>query len=114
MKLPIEKLVIADEKLTRYLLVWRDEDDKSAFLAKAGFTQDNPSMLAAALRTLVANHEAEVDRRNEYGIFYRVVGDLVGPADDALVVVTIWLNELAADVYRFVTLKPWRQPKDDP
>jgi hypothetical protein len=34
--------IIPEEKITRYLLVPRIKDDKSKFLAQAGFTQDNP------------------------------------------------------------------------
>jgi hypothetical protein len=36
----LEDAVIPEEKLTRYLLVPRIKDDKSKFLAQAGFTQD--------------------------------------------------------------------------
>ncbi|MBD2204797.1 hypothetical protein H6G33_13520 [Calothrix sp. FACHB-1219] len=37
MKIPPDA-IIADEKITRYLLVPREQDDKSKFLAQAGFT----------------------------------------------------------------------------
>ncbi|MEA5605747.1 hypothetical protein [Nostoc sp. UHCC 0252] len=51
MKIPLDA-IIADEKITRYLLVPREQDDKSKFLALAGFTQDNPELLKAAIRQL--------------------------------------------------------------
>jgi len=40
-KIPTDA-VIPMEKLTHYLLVFREWDDKSKFLAQAGFTQENP------------------------------------------------------------------------
>ena len=36
------EIIIPEAKLTQYLLVPRQEDDKSKFLAQAGFTQANP------------------------------------------------------------------------
>jgi hypothetical protein len=41
MKIPADA-TIPDSKLTRYLLVSREQDDKSKFLAQAGFTLTNP------------------------------------------------------------------------
>ena len=37
--------MIADDKLTRYLLVPREWDEKSGFLARAGFTPVNWTVL---------------------------------------------------------------------
>ena len=48
MKIP-GNLIIPEEKLTRYLLVPRIKDDKSKFLAQAGFTQNNPEDLLTAI-----------------------------------------------------------------
>ena len=60
--------VIATDKLTGYLLVARPLDDKSKFLASAGFTQSNYEILEAAIRNLATVAPAEEDGRNEYGI----------------------------------------------
>jgi len=51
MRLPGDALV-AQEKLTEYLLRWRPEDDKSAFLAQAGYTLENAGRLMADFVTL--------------------------------------------------------------
>ena len=99
--------VIPYPKLTEYLLAYRRKSDKSQFLAQAGFTQDNPAELAQAIRRLIAENRAVVDRRNEYGAFYRVEGELKGP-DGTLEVVTIWIQQEFDGVFRFVTLKPAR------
>ncbi len=44
MKIPADAL-IPQAKLTNYLLVARTVDDKSKFLAQAGFTIENPGAL---------------------------------------------------------------------
>ena len=43
MKIPSDA-VIPRDKLTKYLLVFQPENDKSQFLAQAGFTQDNSEL----------------------------------------------------------------------
>ena len=51
--------VIATDKLTGYLLIARPLDDKSKFLATAGFTQSNSEILEAAIRNLATAALAE-------------------------------------------------------
>lgn len=104
MKLPADA-IIPREKLTNYLLVSKRKNDKSAFLAQAGFTKENPDLLEYAIRQLISENEAIFDGQNEYGTFYRVVGNLVGPSG-VLSSVTIWIQRTREDHYRFVTLKP--------
>jgi hypothetical protein len=49
--IPMEKLTSYPmEKLTSYLLVHREWDDKSKFLAQAGFTRENPHLLLTSIR----------------------------------------------------------------
>jgi hypothetical protein len=107
-KIPKDAL-IPDAKLTNYLLVFREQDDKSKFLAQAGFTLDNPEILNAELRRLIAEIEVEEDEENDYGIFYVVAGDLIGPNERTLSVITIWMQEKTSGHYHFITLKPWRK-----
>jgi hypothetical protein len=106
MKIPPD-VFIAPEKLTRYLLLPRDEDDKSRFLAQIGFTQENPDQLEEALRRLILAEDAIADRADEYGTFYQVRGQLQGSGNRSLDVITIWLRDTRQQ-YRFITLKPWR------
>ena len=101
--------IIPDDKLTRYLLVPREQDDKSKFLAQAGFTADNPEQLKLAIRQLAEQVEALEDRSNEYGIFYRVEGQLTGVNDSNLSVITIWLNRKGDGKFQFITLKPKKE-----
>lgn len=110
MRIPADA-IIPLEKLRDYLLIPRPWDDKSKFLARAGFTQDNPDRLLAALRELVADQEAQPDGGNVYGEFLRVEGDLQGANGWKLPVVTIWLRRHLEGEVRFVTLKPRKEKK---
>ncbi|NJL62815.1 MAG: hypothetical protein HC903_14510 [Methylacidiphilales bacterium] len=98
--------IIPEEKITRYLLVPRIKDDKSKFLAQAGFTQDNPEELLKAIKQLVMTTEAVKDSKNEYGIFYIIEGNLQGVNGHELTVVTVWLQSKDGESFRFITLKP--------
>ncbi|HRQ40699.1 MAG TPA: hypothetical protein PLD25_22515 [Chloroflexota bacterium] len=99
--------IIPREKLTLYLLTPQRKNDKSRFLAQAGFTQENPDQLEQAIRHLISENEAIFDRHNEYGTFYRVQGEIRGPAG-ILSTITVWILLTNDNHYRFVTLKPAR------
>jgi len=100
-------VIIPDSKLTEYLLVARQEDDKSKFLAQAGFTQDNPDLLKQAILNLIQTYDAIPDRQNKYGTYYLVEGSLVG-SNGILTVVTVWIERTEDGKIQFVTLKPKR------
>jgi len=101
--------VIADDKFTRYLLVPKPRNDKSKFLAQAGFTQQNPGALRVAIRSLNKLVEAVEDGTSEYGTFYRVEGELIGTNGVNLSVTTIWLQRQVDGRFHFVTLKPRKE-----
>ena len=95
------------------MLVYKEKDDKSLFLAQAGFTLENVEDLEALIIQHVFDTEAEGDRENRYGTFYRLQGDLVGLNGQALNVITIWLYDKTTSQVRFITLKPWRKQPDE-
>jgi hypothetical protein len=103
--------IIPPEKLRDYLLTPRPLDDKSKFLAQAGFSRDNPHVLLGALRRLVASVEASSDGTNAYGEFLRAAGEIAGPNGLELSVVTVWLRWHADGRVRFVTLKPLKEKR---
>jgi len=105
MKLPPDAL-IARRKLDEYLLRHRDEDDKSGFLALAGYTLQNADQLLNDLRAQLLHLDAELFDQTEYGPKYRIRGTLTGPNGRALCVVTIWMKEEATGQTKFVTLLP--------
>jgi hypothetical protein len=52
MRLPADA-IIAAEKVTRYLLVSQTRGDKSAFLARGGYTIENADQLLHDLRSIL-------------------------------------------------------------
>ncbi|MEL7071100.1 MAG: DUF6883 domain-containing protein [Cyanobacteria bacterium J06581_3] len=98
--------IIPVAKLTRYLLIKRTRNDKSKFLAQAGFTLNNYADLENALRKLILDAEAVEDRTDEYGTFYQASGSLEGINGICLNVVTVWLHRKIDQRFQFVTLVP--------
>jgi hypothetical protein len=101
--------IIPEDKLTRYLLTARPRDDKSKFLAQAGFLADNPEDLRAAIEALAAAADAREEDENEYGVVLRANGELLGPNGRSLAVTTIWLRWRIDGSVHFITLKPRRE-----
>ena len=105
MKLP-EDVVIPEDKLVRYLLLPRKENDKSQFLGIAGYTLTTWEVLARDLHALAKTHEISDMATSPYGIKWEVQGILTGPNGQGLYVVTIWITLAASGETRFVTLFP--------
>ncbi|MGG6270124.1 DUF6883 domain-containing protein [Leptolyngbya sp. AN03gr2] len=96
--------VISETKLTAYLLVPLPKDDKSKFLAQAGYTLDNWQQLESDLRTQVLCQPAEFIETTRYGKKYVIRAILQGVNGVQLRIVTIWMVD---DIEtRFVTLVP--------
>lgn len=105
MKLPADT-IIARRKVTEYLLRQRRDDDKSGFLALAGYTQDDADRLLTDLRTQLLALDAEFFEDTEYGPKYRIHGTLTGPNGRTLRVLSIWMKDDATGETKFVTLRP--------
>lgn len=105
MKIPVDA-IIPEPKLTLYLLVFKTRNDKSRFLAQAGFTLSNWQTLKIAIQQLNQSVEAVRDRKDEYGTFYNVYGELKGVNGVNLSVVTVWLKRQSDGKFQFITLKP--------
>lgn len=95
---------IAEEKLTRYLLVQLPKDDKSKFLASAGYTLANWRNLEQDLRNQVLTQPAEFLGKTQFGDKYAIQTTLAGPNGNELSVMTIWM--VTNDMTKFVTLVP--------
>ena len=105
MKLPTDA-IIARRKVTEYLLRQRREDDKSGFLALAGYTLNDADRLLNDVRTQLLPLGAELFEDTEYGPKYRIRGTLTGPNGRVLRVLSIWMKENATGETKFVTLRP--------
>ncbi len=105
MKLPADTIILR-RKVTEYLLRHRMENDKSGFLALAGYTLDNPDQILRDLRSQLLALDAEQFEETEYGLKHRIRGTLTGPNGRALRVLSIWMKEDATGETKFVTLRP--------
>jgi hypothetical protein len=104
--------VIAEAKLTKYLLVWRDADDKSKFLEQAGYTLENWQQLAADLRSQILPLEAvPSDEPNQFGDVYEIRGVLCGTNGIDIAVITVWMIEYETNVTKFITLYPDKEAR---
>jgi len=109
-KIPNDAIIL-DGKITNYLLVLKAKDDKSQYLAQAGFTQNNPDLLKTAIRELANKIEAIPDIQNEYGQFFLVIGEIIGLDNYQLSVTTVWLQRAIDSKFQFITLKPYKEKK---
>lgn len=98
--------VISERKIKEYLLTTRREDDKSGFLALAGYSLQNWRELERDLRREVEEGDAHLIRTTRYGEIYHIKGQLKGPNGTILDVITVWICLDATGETRFVTLVP--------
>jgi outer membrane receptor for Fe3+-dicitrate len=99
-----ENAIIAEEKLTQYLLILLPKDDKSKFLAKAGYRLDNWQQLEQDLRTQVLTQDADFVETTRYGRKYCIRACLRGSNGVELSILTVWIVDNGTA--RFVTLVP--------
>jgi len=83
MKLPADA-IIAIAKLTRYLLVPQARGDKSAFLARAGYTLETADQLLLDWRTQILPLDAALLESGKFGQYYEIRGTLTGPNGGAV------------------------------
>ena len=96
------KIEIDSRKLTHYLLIWKAESDKSAFLNKLGYGQENWQELEKDIRLIIETGDAVYSRPAPFGgDLYKMSGKLRNFG-----VVTIWLYTTEPATWRFVTLYP--------
>jgi len=89
------------------LLVRREVDDKSKFLAKAGYSLENWQQLEADLRNQILPLEAVPSgEQNRFGNVYEIRGVLSGVNGVSRAVVTIWMVEFETQQTKFITLYP--------
>jgi len=110
MKLP-ENALINSEKLTQYLLVPRKRNDKSQWLAEAGYTLDNWQILEKDLRNQILIIDAIPTEKTKFGQMFEISGDLFGPNGNGLSVITIWMTEIESKITKFITIYPDKRRK---
>lgn len=98
--------IIVEAKLTQYLLKPLPQDDKSKFLAKADYTQENWQQLEKDLREQILPLDAIFTEQTRFGDHYQIRGSLTGTNGVILLVVTIWMIEKATGKTKLITLFP--------
>jgi hypothetical protein len=96
--------IIAEAKFTEYLLIPLPKDDKSKFLAQAGYTIDNWPELEQDIRTQILTQPATLIETTRYGEKYEICASLAGRNGITLNLRTIWI--VTNNVTKFVTLVP--------
>ena len=105
MNLPVNSL-IAHEKLTKYLLTPRKRNDKSHWLAQAGYLLEDWQILENHLRDQILTCDATLIENTDYGKMFGIRGSLIGPNGKELSVSTIWLTETETGITKFITMYP--------
>lgn len=101
MRLKFEQLDISIEKITEYLLVSKLKIDKSKFLMSLGYTFENWEELLKDIIEIAMNNDLILQRISEFGNLFSIEGNLKNKK-----VVTIWLQQVNNNTYRFITLYP--------
>ena len=101
-----ENIFIAPAKLTDYLFVFKKNNDKSQWLAQAGYTLETRRVLQDDLRMLLKTNDAVLIEKTEYGKMYEIKGELTGPDKISLYVCTIWIIEIETGITKFITMYP--------
>jgi len=100
------RVIIAPEKLKDYLLSPRKRNDKSKWLAKAGYQVENWQILEKDLRTQILSLDAVLTEKTKFGKIYEINGMLTGPNGKTLSVRSIWMNEHESKLIKFITMFP--------
>ncbi len=101
-----EDAIIAAAKLNQYLLVKKKRNDKSQWLATAGYTLENWPSLEHDLREQILSLDAILIEETVYGKVYEIAGTLRGPNGRGITVRAVWMDETATGTIKFITLFP--------
>jgi hypothetical protein len=111
MKLP-SRLVIQNEKLTKYLLVYQAKDDKSQYLAEYGYTLQNWQILKQDILKAVEQVEVDEVTSTDWGIRYKIKTHWDSINRKQLKVITVWQQDEGSDTPKFITLYPNKSRED--
>lgn len=100
--------IIAVNKLTGYLLnaSHRRGGAKARLLISLGYQATVPERLAADLREQHLSLDATRTSLNEYGVSYRIEGEIVTPCRRSVRFCSIWQVDTGTDRPRFITMYP--------
>jgi hypothetical protein len=109
-KLPyLENAVVAEAKITKYLLNLNSENGKAKarFFLAFGFTIEAWEVMAEALRQHAADHEvAKVETRPPFGVHYVIEGAIHTPDKRNPDVRVVWIIDDGGEIPRLVSAYP--------
>jgi len=94
-------------------LVWRANDDKSRWLASAGYHVENWQILIDDLRNLILTVDAMFVEQTRFGQMFEIKSQLVGPNGKILFARSFWMTEFETKQTKFITLYPDKEGADD-
>jgi hypothetical protein len=109
MKLPCsDKLIVENEKITGYLLNLdhRYGATKAKFFMALGFSPDEWSKLADALRKHGRTHAVAASRETGYGPRYVIEGKLATPSGVQAFIRSVWQFDKGSIAPRLITAYP--------
>lgn len=101
MRLKTGEVIVSEEKITDYLLVQKNKNDKSNFLKELGYSIENYQDLIRDILQIAVTYDAVLSGSSEFGNLYKIQGPLKNQ-----LVITIWIEQLPDNTFRFVTLYP--------
>lgn len=102
-----ERLVIPEEKLTKYALNMSSErgrDKAIAFEKALGYNLANYEDLIFEIRDAVPDHEPELRGRNQYGDLYQTIVKIKGPSGKKANVLIGWIYKPSENEVKMTTI----------
>ncbi len=103
--------IISEQTIKGYLLIKRKRNDKSKWLAQAGYSISNWKRLRDDLRNQILPMDAELIDDGEFGKLFMIKGILSGPLDKKLEVCSVWMIEKETGKTKFITVYPDKRRK---
>jgi len=104
------KALVEQDKIIAYLLNagHPDNSGKALFFRSLGFTTEEWSLMASALRRLAATAEVTKNVESPHGVKYILDGRIEAPSGEMTRIRTIWIIDRGQDIPRLVTAYPYR------
>ena len=103
-----DKAVIAQEKLTGYLLSsdHTSGKPKAAFFKRFGYHKSNWRVIENDLRELIFSQHIQETKKTQFGTKYIITGPIISPSGETIQVLTVWVILDREDFPRFITAYP--------
>ena len=93
--------------------MYKKRNDKSKWLAQAGYSIKNWQILENDLRNQILPLDVKSSEKTQFGQLYEITGSLIGPNGKEIFVKTIWMTEIHTDITKFITMYPYKEKKNE-